>query len=78
MLLQAKDVRSNAGAKVTIGKKDYYIAPKLPTRSIALEEFFFEKQKNFFSNIAPASAKAKNFHLAAVISIKINQHMNGS
>jgi len=41
MLLQAKDVRSNAGAKVTIGKKDYYIAPKLPTRSIALEEFFF-------------------------------------
>jgi len=41
MLLQAKDVRSNAGAKVTIGKKDYYIAPKLPTRSIALEEFLF-------------------------------------
>jgi len=41
MLLQAKDVRSNAGAKVTIGKKDYYIAPKQPTRSIALEEFLF-------------------------------------
>ena len=38
MLLQAKDVRSNAGAKVTIGKKDYYIAPKLVFFSAFLVE----------------------------------------